>query len=79
MRGFAGLLGIAAALAGFGAAAGVGWAYPTPTPVPRTTSVPALQALATQREVEERFKAGLAAEARGDWEAAVPEFQRVIA
>ncbi len=79
MRFFAGLLGIAAVVAALGAAADVAFAYPTPTPIPRTTSIPALQALATQREVEERFKTGLAAEARGDWEAAVPEFQRIIA
>jgi Flp pilus assembly protein TadD len=79
MRFFAGLLAIAAVFAGLRVAAGIALAYPTPTPVPRTTSIPALQALATQREVEERFKAGLAAEARGDWEAAIPEFQRIIA
>lgn len=73
------LLPIAAVFAWSAAAAGAALAYPTPSPVPRTTSIPALQALATQREVEERFKTGLAAEARGDWGAAVPEFERIIA
>jgi Flp pilus assembly protein TadD len=54
-------------------------AYPTPSPVPRTTSLPALRAQAVEREVEERFTIGLAAEARGDWGAAVPEFERIVA
>lgn len=50
-----------------------------PTPVPRTTSVPALRAVATQREVEERFKLGLDAQARHDWKAAAAEFERIVA
>lgn len=72
-------LAVAAVFAALAAAAGAAQAYPTPTPAPRTTSVPALRALAIQREVEERFKAGLDAQARGDWLAAVPEFERIIA
>ena len=53
--------------------------YPTATPVPRTTSAPALRALAEQREVLERFHLGLDAERRGDWQAASAEFERIIA
>ena len=53
--------------------------YPHATPVPATTSLPALRALATQREVVERFHLGLAAEQRGDWSAAAAEFERIVA
>jgi Flp pilus assembly protein TadD len=53
-------------------------AYPA-TPVPRTTSVPALRAAATQREIEERFKLGIDAQSRRDWKAAAGEFERVLA
>jgi len=49
------------------------------TPVPRTTSVPALRAAATAREVEERFTLGLAALARSDWSAGAAEFERIVA
>lgn len=53
--------------------------YPRATPVPRTTSAPALRAMAIQREVVERFHLGLAAEERRDWAAAAAEFERIIA
>jgi Flp pilus assembly protein TadD len=53
--------------------------YAPPTPLPRTTSAPVLRALATQREVEERFKFGLDAESRKDWKAAAAEFNRIVA
>jgi len=52
--------------------------YPRATPLPQTTSVPALRALATQREVVERFHRGLAAEERRDWAAAAAEFERIV-
>jgi Flp pilus assembly protein TadD len=52
--------------------------YAPSTPVPRTTSGPALRAFATQREVEERFRFGVAAEMRGDWKAAAGEFERIL-
>lgn len=53
--------------------------YEPSTPLPRTTSAPALRALGAQREIEERFKLGIAAEMRGDWKAAAGEFERIIA
>ena len=53
--------------------------YPTATPVPRTTSVPALRAMAAQREVEERFAIGIEALSRTDWKGAANEFERIIA
>jgi len=53
--------------------------YPSTTPVPRTTSAPALRALATQREVEERFRIGLDALAGHDWKGAADEFGRIVA
>jgi tetratricopeptide (TPR) repeat protein len=53
--------------------------YPTQTPVPRTTSAPALRDLAIQREVEERFKLGLAGLTSSDWPAAAAEFERIVA
>lgn len=52
--------------------------YPMRTPVPRTTSVPALRDLATEREIEERFRIGLENEARGDWKSAAAEFERIL-
>jgi tetratricopeptide (TPR) repeat protein len=58
---------------------GLAQTYGTPAPLPRTTSVPTLRAFAVQREVEERFKIGLSAEARGDWKSAVAEFERIVA
>lgn len=57
----------------------VAQSYSTPAPAPRTTSVPALRAMAVRREIEERFAIGLDAEARNDWSAAVSEFERVLA
>lgn len=53
--------------------------YPSARPVPRTTSVPALRAMAVQREIVERFHLGLDAEQRGDWQAASAEFERIVA
>jgi tetratricopeptide (TPR) repeat protein len=53
--------------------------YAPGKPLPRTTSVPALRALATQREIEERFQIGLDAESRGDWSGAAGEFERIVA
>lgn len=53
--------------------------YPSTTPVPRTTSAPALRALATQREVEERFRIGLDGLAGHDWKSAADEFARIVA
>jgi Flp pilus assembly protein TadD len=52
--------------------------YSTPSPAPRTTSVPALRAMAVHREIAERFAIGLDAEARNDWSAAGAEFERVL-
>jgi tetratricopeptide (TPR) repeat protein len=53
--------------------------YAPATPLPRTTYAPTLRALAIQREVEERFKIGLDAESRKDWNAAAVEFERIVA
>ncbi|MBV8490916.1 MAG: tetratricopeptide repeat protein [Candidatus Eremiobacteraeota bacterium] len=53
--------------------------YPMQSPVPRTTSAPALRDLATQREIEERFKLGLGALSRDEWPAAAAEFERIVA
>jgi tetratricopeptide (TPR) repeat protein len=53
--------------------------YPMQTPVPRTTSIPELRGLAVGREIEERFRIGLDAEARGDWKHAAAEFERALA
>jgi len=66
-------------LLGFSTASALAQTYPVPTPVPRTTSLPALRAMAVEREVEERFTIGLDAEARGEWSAAAREFERIIA
>jgi Flp pilus assembly protein TadD len=53
--------------------------YPGASPVPRTTSAPALAQLARDREVEERFRIGLAGLAAADWKGASAEFTRVVA
>ena len=53
--------------------------YATPRPLPRTTSAPALRALAIHREIEERFAIGLRALANGDNAAAAGEFERIVA
>jgi Flp pilus assembly protein TadD len=68
-----------AILWGLMAAGAAAQTYSPQRPLPRTTSMPALRALATQREIEERFKLGIDAEARGDWTAAVAEFKRIVA
>ncbi len=68
-----------AIIAGLTAAGAAAQTYSPQRPVPRTTSMPALRAIATQREVEERFTIGLAAQARGDWKAAIAEFERIVA
>jgi len=60
-------------------AAALAQTYPSTTPVPRTTSAPALRALATQREIEERFRIGLDALAGHDWKGAADEFARIVA
>jgi len=52
--------------------------YPHATPAARTTSVPELRALATGREIVERFHLGLAAEQRADWPSAAAEFERIL-
>jgi tetratricopeptide (TPR) repeat protein len=59
-------------------AAPVAAQYASPQPVPRTTSAPALRALAIRREIEERFTIGLRALARNDDNAAA-EFERIVA
>jgi len=53
--------------------------YPTPVPAPRTTDAPTLRALAGAREIHERFRIGLENESAGRWDAAIPEFERIIA
>jgi len=60
-------------------ALGYAQTYPMQTPVPRTTSLPALQAMAVSREVEERFRLGLAALGGGQNAQAAAEFQRIVA
>src|SRR5579862_2308274 len=70
---------LVALLAGLATAVALSQSYPMQTPVPRTTSAPALRAMAIAREIEERFRLGLDAEARSDWKAAVPEFERIVA
>jgi tetratricopeptide (TPR) repeat protein len=52
--------------------------YPGATPLPRSTDPAVLRANALAREVHERFRLGLAAEGRGDWQRAVAEFARVL-
>lgn len=68
-----------AALLGSSTGIAVAQTYPTASPVPRTTSLPALRAMAAQREIEERFTIGLDAQARGDFTAAAHEFERIVA
>jgi tetratricopeptide (TPR) repeat protein len=69
-----GALGLAAALTG----PAFGQSYPAATGAPHTTDVGQLRKLAVEREIHERFARGLDAEARGEWNAAVPEFERII-
>src|SRR5581483_6899641 len=70
------LLLLASGLTSAGASAQT---YPMQTPVPRTTSLPALRAMAVSREVEERFRLGLDALSAGKFSAAAAEFERAIA
>jgi Flp pilus assembly protein TadD len=60
-------------------AAALAQTYSPQSPAPRTTSVPALRALAVRREIEERFTLGIAAESRRDWKSAASEFERIVA
>jgi Flp pilus assembly protein TadD len=53
--------------------------YPSPSPIPRTTSVPALRAIAVHREVEERFTIGIDDLAQREWKQASTEFERIVA
>ncbi len=53
--------------------------YGLPTPQPRSTDPAALRRVAREREVHERFRRGLEAEANGAWDAAAAEFRRAIA
>lgn len=53
--------------------------YGARTPIPQTTSAPVMRNMAVQREIRERFRLGLDAEARQDWQAALGEFSRIIA
>ena len=53
--------------------------YPAGTPPPRSTDPATLRAIATTRELHARFDRGLAAEAAGDWQSAIPEFERIVA
>ncbi len=57
----------------------IGQEYPSQAPVPSTTSAPALRAMATQREIEERFKLGLTDLAQKRWPQAAGEFARIVA
>ncbi len=59
-------------------ALGFAQAYPDLTPVPRTTDAPTLRKLAIEREITERFRLGLEADARGDWKRERAEFERII-
>ena len=72
---------VAASLLAVAALSAGAWAqgYPSATSQPRTTDPAVLAARARDREVHERFARGVAAEAKSDWAAAAPEFQRVIA
>ena len=53
-------------------------AYPAATPVARTTAAAQLDAMASDREVAERFSGGLEADARADWRPSAAEFTRVV-
>jgi Flp pilus assembly protein TadD len=52
--------------------------YNQPTPAPRTNDPQQLRSIAIAREVHERFTLGLDAESRGQWAAAVAEFERIV-
>src|SRR5579862_1918759 len=66
-------------LAGLTTAAALAQTYPMSTPAPRTTSAPVLRGVATQREIEERFRIGLDDLAKSGWKAAAGEFERIVA
>jgi Flp pilus assembly protein TadD len=70
---------LAAFLLQLTATSAIAQTYSPQAPIPRTTSAPALRAIALRREIEERFTLGLAAEGRGDWRAAAAEFERIVA
>lgn len=72
---------LVASLLAFVATAGAVTAqtYPRGGAPPRTLDPGALAAQTRAREIHERFERGVAAETRGDWAAAVPEFARIIA
>jgi tetratricopeptide (TPR) repeat protein len=53
--------------------------YGLPAPQPRSTDPAVLRRIARDREVHERFRRGLDAEAGGAWDAAAAEFRRAIA
>ena len=69
---------LAVLLAAAAAAAARAQEYPASTPVVRTTSLPRLHEIAKLREVKERFHLGVADEQRGNYTAAIAEFERVI-
>jgi Flp pilus assembly protein TadD len=54
-------------------------AYPDIHPIPRTTDAARLRSAALDREIQERFRVGFDAIGRGDWAAARPEFERILA
>src|SRR5277367_4343414 len=53
-------------------------AYPAATPVARTVAPAQLDAIAREREVQERFRRGLDAAAHADWRTSAAEFTRVV-
>jgi tetratricopeptide (TPR) repeat protein len=65
-------------MAAFAPAMALAQAYPGATPVARTTAPSQLDALVRDREVAERFRRGLDAEARADWRTSAAEFTRVV-
>jgi tetratricopeptide (TPR) repeat protein len=71
-------LAAVACAAGFAASPVSAQVYSPATPAPRTTSVPALAALAIAREVEERFRLGIEDQAAGKWSASAAEFTRIV-
>jgi tetratricopeptide (TPR) repeat protein len=62
-----------------GPVAALAQAYPDIHPIPQTTDAAKLRATAVDREIQERFRIGFQAETRGDWLAAKPEFERILA
>jgi tetratricopeptide (TPR) repeat protein len=68
----------AALLAFSTSTAALAQSYPSSAPAPRTTSLPALRALAARREVDERFRFGLDDLAKSQWPQAAAEFERIL-